>query len=253
MIHTHGKVTFEVSGSTGIMTLADPPANKLAFPEFIPIDIFDQWTTDSSLKGLIITGAGKNFSSGGDLDTIHNMAGDTEQLGKLLTAGNLLLCRIENLDIPVIAAINRVCFGGGLEIALACHIRVASENALLAFPEVNHQIMPGQGGTIRATALAGLSQSASLILGGDMITAEDALKLDLIDYIAPKDKALDFALELMQKMTRDRTPLVIRSVMQSLRNSLTMPREEAIREESRLFCILAREEGERRSKEEPEQ
>ena len=239
-------VTFEVIDHIGIISLNEPPANELAIPEFIPAGLFEQWTSPPTLKGLIIKGNGKNFSAGGKLDAIFKASDKTEDLRLLMHAGQELLTHIQNLDIPVIAAINRVCFGGGLEIALACHIRVASDNALLAFPEVNQNLMPGMGGTYRLPALAGVTESAKMILGGDIVNATDARELGIIDYIAPKDKAFDFAWALMQKMVHDRPVKVIRSIMAALKNASQLPQQDAIMEEIRLFCCLARDEAERR-------
>ena len=157
---------FEITGSIGVISLNHPPANELAKPEFIPIGLFEQWTATPVLKGLIIKGAGKNFSAGGTLGAIFESGNNPGAMNSMIAEGLALLNAIHNLEIPVIAAINRVCFGGGLEIALACHIRVASENAIFAFPEVNHHLMPGMGGTIRLPTFTGLSESAKMILGG---------------------------------------------------------------------------------------
>jgi enoyl-CoA hydratase len=243
-------VTFEVLDSIGIITLHAPPANELAIPEFIPIDLFKQWTSSSSLKGLIIKGGGKNFSAGGSLNAIFEASDHPEVLKTLMQSGLNLLNNLTNLDIPVIAAINRVCFGGGLEIALACHIRVASENALLAFPESNLNLMPGMGGTFRLPAFAGFSESAKIILGGDIVNAPDALRMGFIDYLAPKDQAFEYAWTLMQKMTHDRPVKVIRSIMKALKNASELSPDEAMLEETRMFCSLALDEARRRKTEE---
>ncbi len=235
-----------MTGAIGVITLNDPPSNTLALPEFIPPEVLRDWTSHPELKGLIIRGEGKNFSTGGNLDRIFSA--NPDELKDWMQRGHLLLEEIRRLDVPVIAAINRVCFGGGLEIALACHIRVASENALLAFPEVNHGVMPGMGGTFRLPAVAGFSASASMILGGDIVAAGDALKMGIIDHLAPKDKAFETAMTLLQKMTSDRPVEVVRFVMRALRNAYELPRKEAMAEEVRMFCTLAAREAERRRK-----
>jgi enoyl-CoA hydratase/carnithine racemase len=244
------KVAFQVRDSIGIISLNDPPANELALPEFIPVSLFQEWTADESLKGLIITGEGKNFSAGGKLDLIFKATCNPEILKTLIDNGQILLNEIQNLDIPVIAAINRICFGGGLEIALACHIRVASENALLAFPESNHNLMPGMGGTFRLPSFIGVSQSAKMILGGDIVNAMNAKEMGLIDFIAPRDQAFEYAWTLMKKMTDDRQIKVIRSIMKSLKNSSELSRKDAMIEETLMFCSLAMDEAKRHITEE---
>ncbi len=247
----YGKnVTFEIIESIGILTLSDPPENYLPLPEFIPLPLLQDWLNNETLKGLIIRGEGRNFSAGGDLGKIFTLAGQPAGLEDVMVKGHELLRYIELMDIPVIAAINRVCFGGGLEIALACHFRVASENALLAFPEVNLNLMPGMGGTYRLPAIAGTFQSARMILGGDIVSAARAREIGLVDHIAPKDKAWEYSLELMLKMTRERPVKVIRHVMTAIRNSILLGREEAAAGEVRLFCELAADESARRKTEE---
>ncbi len=241
-----GPVTYQRIGPIGVITLGAPPSNELDRPEFISADRFRDWTSDPALKGLIIRGEGRNFSTGGKLDALFRF--DADLLHDMVLQGHALLDQIHRLDLPVIAAINRVCFGGGLEIALACHIRIASENALLAFPEVNQGLMPGLGGTFRLPPLAGFSASASMILGGDIVNAADAKRMGIVDYLAPKDQAFEAALSLLHKMTADRPVRVIRSVMQALRNAYKLSRPEAMAEEVRLFCELAAEEALRRRK-----
>jgi enoyl-CoA hydratase len=244
------QVTIEVLDSVGIITLNSPPANELAVPEFIPLDQLKGIIESVPIKGLIIKGVDKNFSAGGNIDMIMAASENSLGLNSMMGKGHNLLNYIHNLEIPVIAAINRICFGGGLEIALACHIRVASENALLAFPEVNQNLMPGLGGTMRLPSITSFSTSAALILGGDMVNALDAKNLGFIDYVAPKDQAFEYAWTLMGKMTRDRPVKVIRSIMKALKNASTMTPDCALSEETKLFCSLARDEAERRKTEE---
>jgi len=243
-------VTFEITDHLGIITLDLPPGNYLPIPGFIPLRLFEQWIGEDDLKGLIIKGKGKNFSAGGNLEQIFKAGRKSSEIQSLMDEGILLLNCIQNLDIPVIAAINNICFGGGLEIALACHIRVASENALFAFPEANQNLMPGMGGTYRLPGLIGHQQALNLILGGDMVNASAGKEMGLIDYIAPKNQAFEFSMNLMHKMTHDRPLKVIKSIMKSLSNVRTLGREMAMVEETRLFCSLAADEAERRKTEE---
>ncbi|MEI7662903.1 MAG: enoyl-CoA hydratase/isomerase family protein [Bacteroidota bacterium] len=242
-------VLIEVIDSVGILTLNHPPANYLPAPEFLPAFRLRELLADESLKGLIIRGEGRNFSAGGDLEQIFSAATDGLSLQQMLEGGLDLLRTLETIDIPVIAAINGVCFGGGLETALACHFRVASENALLAFPEVNQNLAPGMGGTTRLTEATGRFQSARMILGGDMIGAGEAKSIGLVDYVAPKDQAFEYSLNLMMKMTHDRPVKVIRAIMKTLMLSSLTDREESMREETSLFCDLARDESVRRKAE----
>lgn len=231
----------------GVITLDNPPENYLADPDFIPLEILRKWTSADSLKGIIIHGAGKHFSAGGNLENLFAMIHGKEDLMARMKAGKAVLDYLENLNIPVIAAIQGVCFGGGLEIALAAHIRICSENALFAFPEINHGIIPGLGGTVRSAQQIGHRKSLNFIMAGDMINAGEALAMDLVDYVVPKSKLLDFTYTMMQKMTQDRPLPVIHAVMEALRNAKTLPINEAMQEETRLFCELALAESSRKN------
>ncbi len=239
-------VKYEIRQQIGILTISMPPGNYLPSPEFISRELMDRIGQDESLKGLIVCGEGRNFSAGGDPGTILATAADPELLRRQLEKGSELLHSISHLHIPVIAAINGVCFGGGLEIALACHIRVASQNALLAFPEVNHGLMPGMGGTFRLPSVTVSAAAQLMLLGGDLLTATEALKLGIVDYMAPKGQSFTMAWDLMQKMTHDRTPKLIRYVLRALQNAETLSAEEAFSEELRMFCELAVDEAGKR-------
>jgi enoyl-CoA hydratase/carnithine racemase len=240
------KISWEIRNGIGIITLDNPPENYLIQPEFVPLEVLKQWTSYEYLKGILICGAGKHFSGGGKLDQLFSMIRNQEDIGRKIDKGKEALSLLESLDIPVVAAIQGICFGGGLEIALACHIRVCSENTLFAFPEINQGLLPGLGGTVRFPETAGFFPSFRMMLSGDMIGAEEAMEIKLADYLVPRRKVVEFSFNLMQKMTRDRPVRVIHAVMRALRNARHLSREEAMREETRIFCELAIEEARNR-------
>jgi len=241
---------FEVIQQIGVISLNAPPGNELDIPEFIQPDFLMDWINNNKIKGLIFKGIGKNFSSGGNLKNILAASNNPIQLRKLMEDGHRLFQNIGNLNIPVIAAIERVCFGGGLELALCCHIRVVSENALFAFPEVNKNLMPGLGGIYRISKLTSVAESCKILLGGDTLNAVQAKQIGIANYIAPKNKSFESALSLMSKMVKDRPLKVINSIMTALKNAEILPVNEAIEEEIKLFCELVHTEAESRSKEE---
>lgn len=177
------------------------------------------------------------------------MAENGKQIEDQIEKGKKLLDYIRDLDIPVTAAISGVCFGGGLEIALACHIRICSSNALFAFPESNHGLMPGLGGIDRLDERVNLKDLLKIILGGDMINAEEALLLKIVDTVVQDEDPLNYTLNFLRKITEGRQITVINYVMQALKNSRRLPVDESIREETRMFCDLARVESIRRKKE----
>jgi enoyl-CoA hydratase len=230
---------WERLGATGILTLSGSRGNYLRDPDFFDIEWLKARFSEPGLKGILIRGSGRHFSAGADLDALRQLARDKALLEMKMTAGKDLIRLIENTPLPVIAEIKGACFGGGLEIALACHVRICSSNALFAFPEINHGIMPGLGGTIRLPKLIGPGKAAEMMLAGDIINAGRALEIKLVDYIVPPNDLHDFSIKYLQKLTCERDVEVIKSVMKSIHNSLHMEFDAALEQETRLFCELA--------------
>jgi enoyl-CoA hydratase/carnithine racemase len=235
-----------ITDDIGILILESPPQNYLTDPEFIPLEELKEWIEDNNLKALVITGSGRHFSGGADLDSIYAMAENDRQMESRMEKGKELLTCLQDLDIPVAAAICGVCFGGGLEIALACHLRICSENALFAFPETNYGLMPGLGGTTRLSKQIPLKDSLQMILSGDMINAEEAQLLKLVDIVVYNEEPLTYTLNFLKKITEGRQRKVINYVMKALANSKKLSVEESMLEETRMFCDLARIESDRR-------
>lgn len=231
----------------GIINLNYPPENYLLHPEFIQSDVLKKFL-NSGIKGLIITGTGRHFSAGADYETIINQAYEPDILKQNLIKGNQLLNFIENIEIPVIAAIKGVCFGGGLEIVLSCHIRISSKKSLFAFPEINRDLMPGLGGISKTEKLAGKLNMLKMVLSGDTINAKTAHYLKLVDHITEHNNVKDFALGLLKSMTADRSLKIINAVMRSIHNSRNLSYEDALIEDAEMFCQLALDEANRRKK-----
>ncbi|MGM0503627.1 MAG: enoyl-CoA hydratase/isomerase family protein [Bacteroidota bacterium] len=231
-------VHWKREGDIGIFSLSNGKENYLEVPDFIQIEKLREWTEEPGLKGVIIHGAGRNFSAGANLEKLNELAKNYKLLSERITQGKNLLNFIEHLEIPVIAAINGVCFGGGLEIALACSMRIASKNALFAFPEINHGLIPGLGGAYRSVNLV-KNKAFEIILNGDMLNAEKALKIGLIDDIANDKDAFEYAHRKMLSMTEGRSPELIRFAMKALKNADLLSKEDALREETEMFCKLA--------------
>jgi enoyl-CoA hydratase/carnithine racemase len=241
-----GHISFKIEYNLGIIRIDNPPANYLIKPEFVPAAVLQNWIEKNHLKGILVCGSGKHFSGGAELDRLFSMSHDEEIMETEINKGKALLRYVENLNIPVIAAIQGICFGGGLEIALACHIRICSNNALFAFPESNQGIMPGLGGINNLREKISFPDALKFVLSGDMINAEEAKLMKLVDYIVPADDLIPYAMTFLKKMTEDRKLKVINYVMKALHNTRTMSLEEAIKEETRMFCELAKEEMGRR-------
>ena len=190
---------------------------------------------------MIIHGDGKHFSAGANINSIYSLARKKGALKANLNMGKDVLNFIENLNIPTVAAIRGACFGGGLEIALACHIRVCSKNSLFALPETGHNLMPGLSGTIRLPTLIGKKKSWEMIMSGDIINSEKAVEIKLADYIMQSKDVVGFSIGLITKMTEGRPADVIRYVMRSINNAKKLNSYDAMKEETEMFCKLALE------------
>ncbi len=171
--------------------------------------------TDDTVKAILLTGSGqKAFVAGADISEFANYS--VEQ-GKALSAdGHIqLFDLLQNLTKPVIAAINGFALGGGLELAMACHIRVASDNAKMGLPEVSLGVIPGYGGTQRLTQLVGKGKALEMIMTADMITADDALNWGLINHITTQENLLVKCNEIANKII-SRSPSAIASAIRSV-------------------------------------
>jgi enoyl-CoA hydratase/carnithine racemase len=230
---------WEKIGPIGILSLNNPPENYIEDSEFIPSNLLHEILNDKILKGIIIQGIGRHFSAGANLDKIKQQAENAALCEKKLTSGKDLVRIINEMNVPVIASISGVCFGAGLEIALACHIRIFSDNSLFAFPEINYGIMPGLGGTVLLTKLLGEGKATQIILSGEIINSEKAIELKMVDFVISKKELHQFSLNYLTKITNDRDFDVIHSIMKSIHNAVTLPFEEALKEETKLFCSLA--------------
>jgi enoyl-CoA hydratase/carnithine racemase len=229
-----------IDGTIGVLTINNMPQNFLLEPEFVELEQLKKWITESAVKGLIVTGAGRHFSAGADVPSIFQMAKkSSKEMENRLNSGKSVLTYIENLNIPVVAAIQGCCFGGGLEIALSCHIRVASAGSIFAFPETFMKLMPGLGGNARLMKKCGFSKAVNMILTAETIDDQAAYDINLIDYLVPKKQAMEFSTQLIQKMIKDKPLEVINSVMSLLNQSKHAPMQELMEEETRLFCKLA--------------
>jgi enoyl-CoA hydratase len=168
--------------------------------------------------GIIITGAGqKAFVAGADISEFASF--DSAQGGELASQGHAkVFDLIENGNKPVIAAVNGFALGGGLELALACHIRIASDNAKMGLPEVSLGLIPGYGGTQRLTRLVGKGRALEMILTADMITANEAHQYGLVNHVVSQDDLLTKAEEIMNRILL-RAPLAVASAITAVNAS----------------------------------
>jgi enoyl-CoA hydratase len=179
--------------------------------------LLDEIKNDEELRVLILTGAGdKAFVAGAD---IKELVDRDARLGRRISQERQeVFSRIENLPVPVIAAVNGYALGGGLELALACSIRICSEKAQFGAPEVKLGIIPGDGGTQRLPRLVGLGRAMEMILTGDFIDAQEAYRIGLVNKVLPQEELMDKAMELAKKIA-SRPPLAVRFAKEAVNRS----------------------------------
>ena len=191
----------------------------------------------SDIRGVILTGAGERaFVAGADIAQLALM----EPLSGMHASrsGQSLLTTIEEFEVPVLAAVGGYALGGGFELALACHLRVASDNAKFGLPEVGLGIIPGFGGTVRLPRIVGMGRAIELTLTGDPIDAAHAHEMGLVSAVHPRAELLDGAKHLMRRITRN-GPLAVRLALESIRRALDTSSADGLAIESSLFGVLA--------------
>jgi enoyl-CoA hydratase len=199
--------------------------------------VFEELGSSSSVRAVICTGAGdRAFVAGADISELAKETGTTGH--RTAARGQGVFRRIETLGKPVIAAINGFALGGGLELALACHVRIATEAAKLGLPEVTLGAIPGYGGTQRLSRIVGRGRALEMILTGDPIDAAEAFRVGLVNRVVPAGESLlDAALALARRMTRN-APIALRHALQAVDQGLEADLEKGLLLEATLFGIL---------------
>ncbi len=189
---------------------------------------------DKNIRALIITGSGsKAFVAGADIAELATLSVNEGQ--ELARKGqNLLFDYVEKMPKPVIAAVNGFALGGGLELAMSCHIRIASENAKMGLPEVSLGLIPGYGGTQRLTQLIGKGKALELITTAGMLSANDALNWGLVNHVVPQTDLLNEAKSLAGKMAKQ-SPTAIQHALEAVQTGFEVGQTDALKEEIAHF------------------
>lgn len=210
-------ILFETHNGITIITINRP--NKLNALNIETIkelhEAFKFANTDKNVKAIIVTGSGeKAFVAGADISEFANF--DVENGRKLAAKGQeLLFDFVENLSTPVIAAVNGFALGGGLELAMACHFRIASDNAKMGLPEVSLGVIPGYGGTQRLPQLVGKGRAMEMIMTAGMIDANTALNYGLVNHVTTQDDLIPLAEKIAGKIVRN-SPSAIKSAIKAV-------------------------------------
>lgn len=188
---------------------------------------------DANVRGLILTGAGpKAFVAGADIAEL--VAVDRAAGTAMSERGSQVFRQIEQLRMPVVAAVNGFALGGGCELAMACHIRLAAPQARFGLPEVKLGLIPGFGGTVRLPRLVGRGRALELLLTGAMIDAEEAARIGLVNRVVPAESLLGEARKLLHAMLAQ-GPMAMRLCLQSVDGGLDSAMDDGLALESKLF------------------
>ncbi|ARS36538.1 enoyl-CoA hydratase/isomerase family protein [Pontibacter actiniarum] len=221
----------------GILTITINRADKLNALNIDTIkeikNAMQQVYDDTAIKGAILTGAGpKAFVAGADITEIAELSEVTAR--SFAERGQEVFAMIERSTKPVIAAVNGFALGGGCELAMACHIRVAAENARFGQPEVNLGLIPGYGGTQRLTQLVGKGKAMELMMTADMIGAQEALQLGLVNHVVPQEQLMGKSVEILEKIM-GKAPLAIGLVIECV-NAVFNKDENGYQTEANAFA-----------------
>ncbi len=197
----------------------------------------DEAEQDKEVRCIVITGAGdKAFSAGADITAFTGLKPATTAVEASMR-GQEVINKIERLSKPVIASINGYCLGGGLELALACDFRIAAEHAQLGSPEIKLGLIPGWGGTQRLVRLVGLAKAKELVMLGDRITAEEALKIGLVNKVVPYDKLEEETKKFAEKLVKG-PPVALKYAKYALNFGAQVPLEVGLKLEASAFGLV---------------
>jgi enoyl-CoA hydratase/carnithine racemase len=225
-----------LNGRILIAAIANPPENRLNMAVLTRLsEAIDRMEADEA-DILVITGTGRSFSKGFDIAALPAYK-DRSELRRDVALSNAVFSRVAASPKPVIAAINGACMGGGLELALACHFRLCVEKIRLGLPEIWMNIVPGLGGFHRLAKLVGPAKAMEIVALGDLLTSEDALRLNIVNRVLPKDNFLNGVLSFAQALLAARQEAV-REVIRLAACSATMGDEDNIREGMESFIRL---------------
>src|SRR4029450_1447878 len=225
------------NGGIAVLTLNRPEKRNALSAELInelEHSIFEL-AEDDSLRVLIVTGAGDAFCAGTDISGLTNLT--PSEATAVSTRGQQLCDRIESFPIPIIAAINGIAAGGGCELALPCHLRIGSEDAMFSLPETKLGLIPAYGGTQRLSRDIAIARALEVMLSGKTIDADSALDLGLLNRVVESDQLMSESLTLANEIAA-LAPLAIRACLKAVTEGLRLPFVEGLKLERELFASM---------------
>ncbi|HET6466131.1 MAG TPA: enoyl-CoA hydratase-related protein [Nitrospiria bacterium] len=231
-------IACQIEDDVATVTLDNPPANALSSALLDELNrVIDEMGRNAEAKAIVITGAGKVFAAGADIKEIADI--ESGKRGRQLSArGQAIMDRIERMNKLMIAAVNGLfCLGGGLELAMACHLRIAGDRVRLGLPEITLGIIPGFGGTQRLPRLVGTAKALELILTGDRVKAEEGRRMGLVNEVVPDAEVLSRARAVAKKVA-GMGQLAVRAALKAVLDGRTQSLESGLELEAKLFGSL---------------
>jgi len=220
------KVVCHVEGEIAVITIHNPPMNTLDRTVMDGIRTsFNQLKENETVRAVIVTGEGRSFVAGADIKEFSSWTSD--EVEDLTDKGQRIFMQIENFPAPVIAVINGFALGGGLELALACDFRIASEKAKLGLPEVKLGIIPGYGGTQRLCRTISIGQAKKMIYTGAIIGAPEAREIGLVETVVAPDELMGVALAIAKKIAAN-APIAVRGAKKSINTGRNLSIEQGM-------------------------
>ena len=232
-------VKVAVEDRVAVVTIDHRPVNALNRQTIEELgQAFDAIAGDPAVKTVVLTGGGSlAFVAGADVKEVSQLS-SADAAKAMAALGQAVFLKIQRLGKPVIAAINGVCLGGGCELAMACNIRISGDRARFGQPEINLGIIPGWGGSQRLPRLIGRAKATEWILTGDMYTAQEALRLGLVNQVVPQDQVLKAAKDLARKIAA-KGAIAIRESLRAIDAGLDLPLEQGLAREAEAFGRIA--------------
>lgn len=227
---------FEKKENIGIITIHRPEAlNALNFDVLTDMkNMFDEIKEDGDVKAVIITGEAKSFVAGADIALMKEQANLEGR--EFIVFGQSVMTMIESYELPVIAAVNGFALGGGCELAIACDIRVASTKAKFGQPEVGLGIIPGFGGTQRLARLIGKGNASYLVLTADIIRADEAYRMGLVQKVVEPEELLNEAMKIATTIA-SKAPVAVKMAKKSIYNGLNTDIRTGVNYEANAFSV----------------
>jgi enoyl-CoA hydratase len=219
------------------ITLHNPPANTINGAVLRELDqVLNEIEQDDYVRAVIVTGSGRFFCAGADIHELTRL--NSSHAGTdFALHGQALFNHIERCEKPVLAAINGICVGGGLELALACHLRIAATGASLGLPEIKLGLIPGFGGTQRLSRVVGASKAAEMLLTGETVTAEEGLRIGLLSRVVGPGELMT-QVDAIASMIAAHGTAAVQAVLHAIRGGLDIPLAEGLVREAELFGRL---------------